>query len=256
MGRRLPIARAAASFRGVAIAVMFLCAICAGCDNSCIAFLSNPSGGTVSASTATCPINTQTTANVRIAFSAPIDRGESWHRTGIEHIFLTLRGIDAHLSLPYGQDSSGWRDIAPRLTTRPRQIDLMSGSENSPPLSFSDEATIPAGEYTQIRMLLVSDPSVVQEIGENACGEVGLNCVMGRDADIHPIALGTNDEILIPLDGTGRTVFRVFRGTFSNLDLQFDPDFSQIYMIGAAAWVNPAFIARCDFGPFTESEAR
>src|SRR5579863_5350050 len=252
MGRRGAFtARAAAPFREVAVAVLSLCAICGGCDNSCIAFVSNPSGGNISISTSTCHINTQANGNVRVGFSAPSDRVESWHRAGIEHVFLTLRGIDARLSVPYGEDSSGWRELVPDLKKHPVQIDLVSGTENSSAANFLGEATIPAGEYAQIRMLLVADSPAAQEAvpEESACAGAGFNCVVARDGDIRPLVLRTSEQILILPAGAERAVFRVFPGTASNLDLEFDPHSSQIYMIGGGAWLNPGFVAHCDFAP-------
>lgn len=252
MGRRVSVtARAAAPFRGVAVAVLSLCAICGGCDNSCVAFVSNPSGGNISISTSTCHISTQANGNVRVGFSAPSDRVESWHRAGIEHAFVTVREIDARLSVPYGEDSEGWRELAPDLKKRPVQIDLMSGTENSSAANFLREATIPAGEYTQVRMLLVADSPAAQEAvpEENACSEAGFNCVVAGDGDIHPLALRTGGQILVLPGGAERAVFHVFPGTATNLDLEFDPDSSQVYMVGGGVWLNPAFVAHCGFPP-------
>jgi hypothetical protein len=263
MGREAVIARAAVPRCATILITAFLCAFSAGCGNSCFLFVSNPSGGTLSinADGGACRLTTQPVGNVRIRFRAPSDRSESWREAGIEHVFLTVREIDAHLGLAYGEESSGWQDMTPNLNQRPLQIDLMSGPDNASPPGLLAQATIPAGEYTQVRILLRSDhfasEAAVREA--NACGEAQFNCVITQDGNVHPLILSggeqttgertTSDRILISAGQPARAVFCVFRGATSNLDLEFDPASSQIYMLGSAAWLHPSFITGFDFSP-------
>lgn len=256
MGRVGVTALAAARFQRVGIALLSLCWLCTGCDNSCVAFVSNPSGGNISISTSTCHISTQIMGNVRVRLSAPAGRVEAGQQAGIEHVFVTPGGVEGRLSVPYGEAAAGWQDLAPELKKRPVQIDLMQGNGNPSPPDFLSEGTVPAGEYAEMRMVLMTDTGTATEpvVEENGCGDAGLNCVVKSDGDIRPLAVGTGADILIFPGGGGRSVFRVFPGTTSNLDVELNPDSSALYMVGGSAWFNPAFVVRCDFAPASGAE--
>jgi Domain of unknown function (DUF4382) len=266
MGRDAFFARVAAGRWALALPAVFLCALVSGCDSSCFIFVSNPSGGTlaVNAGTGTCHVSDRPVSNVRVRFVPPADRAGALREAGIRHVFVTVREIDAHLGLAYGEDSSGWQDLTPNLGKQPLQIDLMSVDDGSTS-PFLGQATIPAGEYTQFRILLVSDrPRSPRSVrGASACEEVGLNCLITEDGDVRPLVLPTSeqatgdqtsrritrDRILIPAAQPGGAVFRIFPGTISTLNLSFDSTSSQIYMLGSAAWFRPSFVIRCDLLP-------
>ena len=267
MGRDVVLAKAAMSRLALALLATLLCAFVSGCDNSCFVFVSNPSGGTlaVNAGTGTCHVSDQPIGNVRIRFVPAPDRTGGSREAGIRHVFVTVREIDAHLGLAYSEDSTGWHDVTPNLDKQPLQIDLMSGDDGSTP-PFLEQAAIPAGEYTQFRVLLAPDRPAESETvhGANACAEVGFNCVVTEDGNVHPLVLPTSEpanggepsslrisrsRILIPAAQPGGAVFRVFPGTTSTLNFSFDPASSQIYMIGSAAWFRPSFVIRCDLSP-------
>lgn len=250
MGRAGFMARAV-PHQAILLPVVLLCAFWCGCDNSCVVFVSNPSGGTLSVNTSTCRISNDPAGSVRLRLSAPSERSEAWRRAGIEHVYLTVREIDARLSVAYGDGAAGWREIAPNLRKQPLQIDLLSGAGDSSAGIFFGETAIPVGEYAEIRILLTPDHPAGGEAvpRENACGDVGFNCAVTRDGNPHPISLPGNDRVLILPTRPARTVFHVFPGTVSNLDLTFEPGTSQIAMLGSAAWLSPAFVVRRDFRP-------
>jgi Domain of unknown function (DUF4382) len=270
MGRDAFVAKAAVSRWALTVPAVFLCALVSGCDNSCFIFVSNPSGGTlaVTTGTGTCHVSNQPVSNVRIRFVPPAERTDASGEAGIRHLFVTVREIDAHLGLAYGEDSSGWQDLTPNLGKQPLQIDLMSVDDGSAP-AFLGQAAVPAGEYTQFRILLGSDrpPASRTVPAANACAEVGFNCLVTEDGDVRPLVLPTSeqandgqtsrritrDRILIPPAQPGGAVFRVFPGTISTLDLSFDPAPSQLYMLGSAAWFRPSFVIRCDLSPANDS---
>ncbi|MFZ3381611.1 MAG: hypothetical protein WA193_18395, partial [Candidatus Acidiferrales bacterium] len=103
-----------------------------GCDNSCVVFVSNPggSGGTLFGSINSCPLN-QAKGSVRTSiassFTAPAD--DATNR--IEHIYVTIRGIDVNPSATAADESADWQELAPQLVTRPVQIDLLAPSGDS-----------------------------------------------------------------------------------------------------------------------------
>ena len=256
MGRGVAIAKAAVR-SDVILPILFLCALLTGCDNSCVAFVSNPGGGTlsVSANNGTCHITTQPTGNVRIRFSGSSSSIETWREAGIEHVFVSIREIDAHLGLAYGEDSSGWQELAPNLKERPVQIDLMPENDNSSPMVFLSEAAVPAGEYTQLRIVLASDEPAAREPiqAANACEDARLNCIITDNGTVRELTLSpsqtTTERILIPADRAGGAIFRVFPGTTSNVELEFNSASSQVYIFGSKALFIPSFVARCDFTP-------
>ena len=258
MGRAVANARAAKSFQGsVVVGLAFLCAISVGCGNSCVAFFSNPGGGMVSVDAGTCPLKVQDNGNVRLRMgNAPPGSAEAWRRAGIQHIFLTIHEINALLKPVPGEESSEWHDLAPQLKQRPLQIDLLSGTDASSSPSFFDEATLPAGAYTQIRIFLMQDQAEPGgSLEENACATAGVNCVITPDGNIHSLPPRT-EPILIAGEQPGGTILYVLRDTTSNLDLQFDPGASQVYTVGQAAWLHPVFSARWTFSSSsTGSEA-
>lgn len=254
MGRGAFIAKAAVP-SDVVLPILFLCAFLAGCDNSCVAFISNPGDGllSVSANNGTCHITTQPIGNVRVRFSGSSQRIETWREAGITHVFVSIREIDAHLGLAYGEDSSGWQDLAPNLERRPVQIDLMSPDNNSLPRDFLSRAGVPAGEYTQLRVLLASGEPGESVPAADSCGGTGWNCVITADGTVRELVLPpsqpASERILISADQAGGAVFRVFRGATSEVDLEFDPVLSQVYIFGSKTLFIPAFVPRCDITP-------
>lgn len=252
MGRAGVLARAV-PHQAILLPAVLLCAFLCGCDNSCFVFVSNPSGGTLSVNTSTCRISNDPAASVRVRLSAPSERSEAWRRAGIEHVYLTVREVDARLSVAYGDGSAGWQEIAPNLRKQPLQIDLLSGAGDSSAATFFGEAAVPAGEYAAMRILLTPDHPASGEAvpRENACGGVSFNCVVTQDGDVHPVSLPGNERVLIPPARPARAVFHVFPGTATNLDVTFEPEASQISMMGSAAWLSPALATRCDFLPKT-----
>lgn len=256
MGRAVAIAKAAVR-PDVILPILFCCASLAGCDNSCVLFVSNPGGGTlsVSANNGTCHITAQPTGNVRLRFSGSSSRIETWREAGIEHVFVSIREIDAHLGLAYGEDSSGWQELASNLKERPVQIDLIPADGDSSPPNFLAEAAVPAGEYTQLRIVLATDKPAAGEPlrAANACGDAGLNCVITADSGVRELILPPSEpkgeRILIPADRAGGAIFRVFPGTTSKVELEFDPASSQVYMFGSKALLIPSFVPCCGFTP-------
>lgn len=243
---------AARSFPAEVIAVACLCALFAGCGDSCVAFFSNPGGGmaTLSVNSGTCPLNDHDNGNVRLRFSAPPDSVEAWHKAGIQHVFLTLRGIEARLKPDSGEDSSEWLDLAPKLRLQPVQIDLLAEADDSASAGFVDEATLPTGTYMQLRIELSRNEPASAETNsqQNACATLGFNCAVTRDGSVHSLSTPTEQILISPTQPAG-TVLNVLGDTTTSLELQFEPAASQIYTLGRAAWFNPAFSTHWTLSP-------
>src|SRR5690348_11270441 len=75
-----------------------------------------------------------------------------------EHVFVTIRSVQAHTSTSAGDNSPGWQELAPQLNSAPMQIDLLSLAPNACLLvTLGSNAALPAGNYQQIRLLLVAN---------------------------------------------------------------------------------------------------
>lgn len=248
MGRAEANAGAARSFPAKVIAVAFLCGLSAGCGNSCVGFFSNPGGGMLSVNVDSCQVKDQDDGNIRLRFSAPPDSAEAWRTAGIQHIFLTVRGIEARLKPDSAEDSSEWHDLAPKLKQQPVQIDLLAGADDSASPGFADETTLPSGAYTQIRISLLPDqPESAESIPEdNACASAKFNCAVTRDGSVHSLSIPTEQILVSPTQPAG-TVLYVLGDTTTNLELRFEPGASQIYTVSQAAWFNPTFSTRWTF---------
>jgi hypothetical protein len=190
----------------------------------------------------------------------------------VQHIFVTLRGIEVHPDVVADKDSPDWQELAPNLSTHPVQLDLLAPSAPvtpSAPLSMTGdsgslglpagaivEATVPAEEYRQLRLrLLPRNPSSDDPVPEsNACGDVGWNCIVFADRSVQPLEFPPSEfavpsarpwgfdpapEFLIPLQQG--SVFRVLPDDVIQLSIDFDVASSVYFASNAAVRLVPVF---------------
>jgi Domain of unknown function (DUF4382) len=186
---------AATVFRRAFPALLFLCLANSGCNNSCYFGFWNGSGSGVAVSNTSCPLTNATGAvALRMnAASAPSAASTAFPSpvgspSGIQHIFVTLRGIEALPSMMADENSLAWEELAPDLAAHPVQLDLLAVNADfrslGLPTSSSAPAKVPAGEYRQLRLRLwplqlsANDPIP----DSNACGNVGWNCIILADS--------------------------------------------------------------------------
>ena len=115
----------------------------------------------------------------------------------LEHVFVTVQGIQLRPSAVVDLDSLDWLEIAPDLTTKPRQIDLMG---NAVPEILVQGAILPAGGYRGLRLQFFSgSPASAEDLpSENGCGETGWNCLVKADGHVEPLRLtGDIPELFI-----------------------------------------------------------
>jgi hypothetical protein len=202
-------------------AVLLLCLAVSGCGSTCVSGFWNGSGSGVKVSNTSCPLSTATGAAIvqmsttsappagSAAFPAPPSLAHaspspspSALPSHVQHIFLTLRGIEAHPSMTADEDSSGWQELAPDLAAHPLQLDVIAQldpSSNSPsldvPVGAIVPATVPAEEYRQLRLrLLPRDSSPDELIPEsNACGNAGWNCIVFADRSVRPLEFAPSE---------------------------------------------------------------
>lgn len=228
--------------QAVLFAILFLGLGLIGCDNSCFVFVSNP-GGTVSTGTNPCSLN-QTNGNVRTQITTSRTPRAGDEPATIQHIFVTLRGIEANPSATAGEDSPGWQELAPKLVAQPMQLDLIASSGDSHELDILGDATVPADAYRQIRLRLSSnqvgpDDSVSRE---NSCGNVGSNCIVTSDGHVRPLVLDTGlSQMQVSSDRISGGFFRIFPETNVDLKIEFNPQSSLFIPTNEAVRFVPAF---------------
>ena len=242
--------------------MLFFCLSLLGCNNDCFVFVSNP-GGSISASNPSCQFKTAT-GTVRLRVTASPAASTEPGPKSIQHIFVSLRGIEALSSAIADDDSPEWRELAPKLATQPEQLDLLAHSVDSCEPSTFDDVAVPADAYRQIRLRLSPNQPATNEpvLEQNACGSVGFNCVVTADGGIRPIALDTlTSQFQIPSDHISGGFFRVLPDTPINLDIEFRPQSSLLLPADQAVRLVPAFTvvpqAPCESGaPSNQSSIR
>ena len=258
MQHRNSLRRGKRSSHAHSFAILLLCLSFVGCSDYCFVFVSNP-GGSVSTSsnTPSCQLNTSTGAvSLRITASPTPDAQATPTPSTIQHIFVTLRGIEATTSAIPNDDSPDWRELAPRLATQPQQLDLIAlcaDSCDQNQNTFADVA-VPADAYRQIRLRLASNQPATDEPApeENACGSVGFNCVTTADGGIQPLVPdGLSSQFQISSDHISGGFFRVLPDATVNLHIEFKPQSSLFFPAGESVRLLPAFTV----APQTASES-
>ena len=119
-----------------------------------------------------------------------------------QHVFVTIRSVQAHTSATADDNTPGWQELAPQLNSQPVQIDLFSAGSNACLLAMlGSNSSLPAGTYQQIRLLLVpSSGSSGPLPATSACLGQGFNCVVLHDGTIHELELSSqaNTGLKIP----------------------------------------------------------
>ncbi len=140
------------------------------------------------------------------------------------HVYLTLRGVRAHRSSTAGDGDTGWVDLAPGLATTPRQVDMLGTATASCFLANLGSTQLEAGQYQQIRLLLLDNNSGAQVSG-NQCSGNDANCVvLAADGSIHELRLSSeaNTGIKIPSGQIAGGRFTVEEGQTTDLDIDMN----------------------------------
>ena len=130
-----------------------------------------------------------------------------------QHVFVTIRSVQANINATADDTSSGWQELAPQLNSQPMQIDLFSTASTSCLLTtLGSNTALPAGTYQQIRLLLVPNSGGTGPTPTtNNCDSQGFNCVVLADNTIHELDLrscqtqGLENSLPDRFLGRGRT---------------------------------------------------
>ena len=96
-----------------------------------------------------------------------------------DHVYVTIRSVQANMSATADDNSGGWQELAPQLNAQPKQIDLFAAASNTCLLTaLGSNTALPVGTYQQIRLLLVPNDGGGGPLpATNACAGQGFNCV-------------------------------------------------------------------------------
>ena len=154
----------------------------------------------VSCSGSSTSTMTPATATIHVTLTDPPSC--AFPNGNFDHVYVSISSVQANISSSATDDSSGWQELAPQLNSQPMQIDLFSAASNTCLLTnLGSNAALPAGNYQQIRLLLVpNDGSGGATPANNACGGQGWNCAVLHDGSIHELQLSSqaNTGIKIP----------------------------------------------------------
>jgi hypothetical protein len=228
------------------------------CDNTCVLIVSNPGGsiGTVSGNGPSCSLNTTSgTATVRIAGHATaagdgasriagraLRAGDEASR--IQHVFLTLRGVEANASGVADDESPDWQELAPKLAAQPVQVDLFAAGGDSCAAGGFESAAVRADAYRQIRLRLAPNETGSTEpiLEQNSCGSAGFNCIVTSDGDIRPLVLARDAlEIQVTPEHIAGGFFRIVSEAPVNLEIDFDTKASQFIPTEGVVQMVPVF---------------
>ncbi|MGA8553899.1 MAG: DUF4382 domain-containing protein [Candidatus Acidiferrales bacterium] len=214
-----------------------------GCGNSCVTATWN-FAGTVTTGNSSCSLSTANgTVNLDIGSSRapsapPMARN-------LEHIFVTLEGIEAHSDSSTDEDSANWQELAPELAQQPVQVDLMMAeTSDGRPSNLIHGTVVPASVYTQLRLrVLPNHPAADDAVPKsNACGNVGFNCVVASNGEVRPLILdGATPDLNIVSEYIAGGFFRVLPDVETNLSIAFNPDSSLVLPSGQSVRVVPVF---------------
>jgi len=163
------------------------------------------------------------------------------------HVFVTVRSVQAHIDPNAGDDSPGWQELAPQLANQPMQIDLFSPPQTTCVLAQLGSASLPAGSYQQIRLLLVSNNPAAGDATppNNACAGNGFNCVVLTDKSIHELLLSSqaNTGLKIPPGQIVGGPLQVMAGQSVDLNIDFNACASIVHEGNGAYRLKPTLTA-------------
>jgi hypothetical protein len=143
-----------------------------------------------------------------------------------QHVYVTIRSVQAHTSASADDNTPGWQELTPQLNSQPMQIDLFAAGPNACLLTMLGSNTaLPAGTYQQIRLLLVPNDGGGGPLpATNACGNQGFNCAVLQDGSVHELQLSSqaNTGLKIPPGQVEGGPITVAAGQDVDLNIDFN----------------------------------
>lgn len=239
-------------------ACLLLCFLLIGCGDTCFVITGIFPNTTSTANPPTCNLGTGNgtiTVGINSVRPSPVDPISP----NLQHVFITLRGIEANPDSVAAEDSPDWQELAPKLATEPVQIDLMATTVSGASCDTSRltrKSAVRASVYRQIRLRLVSDQAAPGDPlpQHNECSGSGFNCVVDTNGHAHALGLKNGGrDLLITSDRITDGSFNVLPDTETNLSIVFDPYSSLAVASGDSVQIRPVLSAEtavaCDSLP-------
>jgi hypothetical protein len=137
-------------------------------------------------------------------------------------VFVTVTDVQANVSSTAGDNDSGWVDLTPKLSSAPKQVDLLGQANNQCFLAtLGDPQQLQAGTYQQIRLIL-ADNSL--SLTNNACGSSANCIVLSTDSSVHALQLSSESKtgLKIPSGQIASGGFTIAPGKTEDLDIDFN----------------------------------
>jgi hypothetical protein len=219
--------------------LLCFCLGASGCGNTCYVGVWDGSGAVLGVSNNSCSLDKANGAAAvhlatRSLSSSNPSTSTSSSPRAIQHIFVTLRAVQASATAEEAETASGWQDLAPDLVAHPVQIDLLAPGENEPnpsPLEYVlPPAIVSAEEYRQIRFRLLSTETLPADgIPEtNRCGNAGWNCIVFNDGSLWAFGADESEFRFLPASSDG-ILFRVLPDALTSVSFHFDSESSAAF---------------------------
>lgn len=221
---------------GLAVVVITLIVISCGGSSS----MMSPNTGTVVVSISDPP---SCAAPAGAANMAPGSFSSVW---------VTIVSVKAHISATADANSPGWQELAPQLNSAPMQVDLLNLPNGGQCLLATlGSAQLPAGDFQQIRLILLANAATSTPPSSNACASLGnvFNCVAVPNAQggtsLHTLDLSSEAQtgLKIPPGQIMGGALHVTAGQSVDLNIDFDACSSIVSEGNGAFRLKPALTA-------------
>ena len=211
----------------VTLAAAIVAAIIISCSGG-TSTMQTPSMGTINVSLSDPPSCAAASSG-----AATVPVGGTAAPTGtFQHVYVTIRSIQGHTSATADNTSSGWQELAPQLVSAPVQVDLLNLPQNGQCLLEQLGSTsLPAGDYQQIRLILLANaapsgpaPSNAKNACFNDLGGDVFNCVVDSNKVTHTLNLSSeaNTGLKIPPGQIMGGPIHVAAGQSVDLNIDFN----------------------------------
>jgi hypothetical protein len=189
--------------------------------------------------------STPSTGSIAVSLSDP-PSCKFPHGT-FEHVYVTIRSVQANPSYSADDNSPGWQELAPQLNAAPMQIDLFGQAPNSClRATLGSNSAFPAGMYQAMRVLLVANSGAIGPLPmTNACAGQGFNCVVLHDGSVHQLqpTSDSNTGLKIPINRIFGQPISVGVGQDVDLNINFNACASIVLEASGQYRLNPAIWA-------------
>lgn len=142
------------------------------------------------------------------------------------HAWVTIVSVKAHINGTADANTPGWQELAPQLNSAPMQVDLLNlPAQGQCLLAQLGSAELPAGDYQQIRLILLANAATSTPPSPNACASLGnvFNCAQDSSG-LHELKLASEAQtgLKIPPGQMMGGPLHVAAGQSVDLNIDFD----------------------------------